>query len=57
MDVVDMADDDDLYRRVVPYFIVEGDRISSAAFKDRRGKPDTSISVDLARLTTPIECL
>jgi hypothetical protein len=57
IDVVEIDDDDELYRRIVHYFVLDDGRISSSAFKDRRGKPDRSISVDLARLTTPEACL
>jgi hypothetical protein len=55
--LVDVADDDGLYRRIVHYFVLDDGRVSSAAFKDQRGKPDPSISVDIARLTTPEACL
>jgi len=54
--VVDIDDDDDLYRRVVPYHIKPNLQVSSAAFKDKRG-PLRRFSVDLARLTTPEESL
>ena len=54
MEVID--DEDVLYRRVVPYFIVEdGKRVSSGAYKPKQ-EPHR-ISVDLARLTTPQETL
>jgi hypothetical protein len=56
-DLVAVADADELYRRIVHYFVLDDGRVSSAAFKDRRGKPDPSISVDIARLTTPEACL
>ena len=56
-DDVDVADSDDLYRRILPYHIKPDGAVSSAAFKDRRGRPLQRFSVDLARLTTPEECV
>ena len=53
---VTVDDEDHLYRRVFPYHIVDR-RVSTAAFKDRRKKPLNKFSTDLARLTTPEECL
>jgi hypothetical protein len=51
-----IADADELYRRLAPDFVKADGSISSAAFK--RGKiPDPEVSVDLARLTTPVRCL
>jgi hypothetical protein len=47
---------DDLYRRLVGFHINPDGTVNSAAFK-LDGKPDGSISVDLARLTTPERCL
>ena len=52
-----IEDADDLYRRIVPYYIKKDGSISSAAFMKDRGKtPDNEISVEIARLTTPVEC-
>lgn len=53
-----IAVDDKLYRRVLRRYVLEAQhRISSAAFKDKKGKkPDEEPSVDLARLTTPVDC-
>lgn len=56
-DLEEIADDDDLYRRIVPYYIKKDGTISSAAFMTNRGKtPDNAISVEIARLTSPGEC-
>jgi hypothetical protein len=44
--------EDVLYRRVFGYFVKEGDQISSVAFMTRSKKPDPSISVHLARITS-----
>ena len=55
--VTEILDEDALYRRLLPYYVKAGGRVSSAAYK-RRGKvPESEISVDLARLTTPEETL
>jgi hypothetical protein len=54
---VEIADADELYRRVLPFHLRADGTVSSSAFKDRRGKPDTHISVDIATLTTIDECL
>lgn len=51
-----IADDDALYRRLAPGHIDPDGSVNSAAFK-LRGRPDFSISVDLAKLTTPEEAL
>ena len=51
-DQVDVSDDDDLYGRIAPDHVNSDGTVNSAAFK-RAGKPDPSISVNLARLTTP----
>jgi hypothetical protein len=58
MDELEVIEDaDDLYRRIVPYYIKKDGSISSAAFMKDRGKtPDNEISVEIARLTTPVEC-
>jgi hypothetical protein len=53
---VDIRDEDELYRRLIPFSVQDG-RVTSAAFYDRRGKPDPSISVNLARLSTLEETL
>jgi hypothetical protein len=53
---VAIDNDDALYRRLAPHCIKPGNAISSAAFKTRN-QWDTQISVDLARLTTPHQCL
>lgn len=55
-DIVTIADGDDLLRRVLPYFIKADDSVSSAAFKKRNKQPDNEISVELARLSSPVEC-
>jgi hypothetical protein len=52
----DIADEDELYRRLLPMHINEDGTVNSAAFK-RRGKPEIEISVDLARRTTVVETL
>ncbi|MBO1347137.1 MAG: hypothetical protein EBE86_006960 [Hormoscilla sp. GUM202] len=52
----EIVDNDQLYRRLVSFHVNPDGTVNSAAFK-RRGKPDNSISVDLARLTTPQETL
>jgi len=49
--------DDILYRRLLRFHIKPTGQISSAAFKDKKGRPDSEVSVDLARLTTPERCL
>ena len=51
-----IADDDALYRRLAPGHVDPDGSVNSAAFK-LRGRPDFSISVDLAKLTTPEEAL
>jgi len=47
-EVIEVLDDDELYRRIHPMHQRPGGKITSAAFKHK--KP---ISVDIARLTTP----
>ena len=47
-----ISDEDDLYRRLAPLQVNDDGTVNSAAYK-RDGKPDNSISMDLARLTTP----
>lgn len=53
----DILPEDVLYRRVFSYFITDDDRISSVAFMTRSKKPDPSISVHLARITSAEQCL
>lgn len=50
--VVEIAADDELYRRLAPLHVNPDGTVNSAAFK-LRGFPDPELSVDLARLTTP----
>jgi hypothetical protein len=47
-----IADEDILYRRIARHAVRKDGTVSSSAFKVRN-EPDNSISVDLARLTTP----
>jgi hypothetical protein len=54
--IVAIDDDDRLYRRMVPDHFHEDGSVKSNAYK-LNGKPDPSISVDLARLTTPEESI
>jgi hypothetical protein len=49
--IVVIDDDDFLYRRLVPDHLHEDGSVKSNAYK-LNGKPDPSISVDLAKLTT-----
>ncbi len=49
--IVAIDDDDRLYRRLVPDHFYEDGSVKSNAYK-LNGKPDPSISVDLAKLTT-----
>ena len=59
VDIVEIQDEDELYRRLASDWVTNGE-VNSAAFKDK-GKPRSgtpvplSISVDLARKTTPQE--
>ena len=56
-DLEEIADRDELYRRLSKRSHIKGNgKVSSAAFK-RNKQPENSISVDLARLTTPQESL
>jgi len=50
-----ISPEDELYRRVAPDQIANGE-VTSAAYKVR-GNPDNHISVDLARLTDPATSL
>ncbi|WP_341733689.1 hypothetical protein [Microcoleus sp. EPA2] len=52
----EIADNDILYRRIPNVHLYEDGTVKSVAFQVR-GKPDNSISVELARLTTPQESL
>lgn len=54
--VEEIADSDELYRRLAPEHINPDGSVNSAAFK-LRGRPDPQISVEVARLTTPQESL
>ena len=51
MKIVDILDEDDLYRRVISLWIKDNGKPSSAAFQNTSGTND--MSVDLDRLTTP----
>ena len=48
----EVADRDELYRRLAPGAIRDDRTVSRIAYMGN-GKPDVEISVDLARLTTP----
>ena len=52
MDIVEIQDTEELYRRIHPYHIKPDGTVSSAAFK---GGDSYELSVELARLTTPEE--
>jgi len=51
--IIDIEDDDDLYRRIHPHFQKENGKISSAVFKQR----NPYLSIDVAKLTTPEKSL
>ena len=51
-DLLDIHDDDELYRRIPRGHIKRNGQIGSPAFL-LDGKPDPQISVELARVTTP----
>lgn len=51
MHVLDIYDDDELYRRIPLYWIKPSGNPSSAAFQNTTGTDD--MSVDLGKLTTP----
>lgn len=55
-EIVEIADDDGLYRRLGPNHFYPDGTVNSNAYKFN-GKPAPSISVDLGRLTTPAEAL
>ena len=52
-----ITDDDELYRRIFPYYVKPDGTISSAAYMTKSKKPDPECSVYLARLTTAEEVL
>ena len=57
VEILEIKDEDELYRRLAPDWVTNGE-VNSAAFKEggrpRSGTPvDLRISVDLARETTP----
>lgn len=52
MDVVEILDTDELYRRIHPNHLKPDGTVSSAAFK---GSDSYELSVDLGQLTTPEE--
>ena len=54
--IVEIGDDDLLYRRLGPDHVSPDGTVNSNAFK-LHGRPDPEISVDLAKLTTPGESL
>ena len=51
MKILEILDEDELYRRVPLLWIKEGGNISSAAFQNTTNTDD--MSVDLGKLTTP----
>ncbi len=51
MDIIEILDEDDLYRRVSPFWVKADGKISSGAFQNTSGTE--AMSVDLGRLTTP----
>lgn len=53
MQIVEILDEDDLYRRVPPLWMKGDGSITSGAFQNTRDTDD--MSVDLGRLTTPEE--
>jgi hypothetical protein len=54
---VELADGDELYRRLAPHHVRDDGTVNSSAFKRGKGF-DPSISVDLARLTaTPQDAI
>ena len=55
--MVQVSDEDELYRRIISYHLKPDNTISSAAFTLRSRQPDPECSVYLARLTTPKEVL
>lgn len=50
MDMVEITDDDELYRRLAPHQFAGG-TVNSSAYKLSKKDYDTSISVDLKRLS------
>ncbi len=53
MDLEEIRDEDELYRRVPDLWVKENGNISSAAFQNTSGTDE--MSVDFARLTTPVK--
>lgn len=51
--IIEISDEDQLYRRIFPLHIKENGQVSSAAFKSK----DPKLSVDVAKLTTPKKSL
>jgi len=51
MHILEIYDDDELYRRIPLYCVKPNGNLSSAAFQNTTGTND--MSVDLGRLTTP----
>ncbi len=56
MQMIEIADEDDLFRRIVSWQMNPDGTVNSGAFK-LQGKPDPSASVELAKLTTAEACL
>ena len=54
MEVVDIEDNDLVYRRIAPEFIKPNGELASPVYM-RDGRPDDAVSVDLARFTSPAE--
>jgi hypothetical protein len=53
---VAVADEDRLYRRIAPGWVKPDGTLASVAYM-RSGRPDSEVSVDLARLTTTEQTL
>lgn len=53
--IVPVEGDDELYRRIVSFHLYDDGTVNPAAFR-LRGKPDPSLSVEHAKLTTAREC-
>jgi hypothetical protein len=54
--IVEIFDDDFLFRRLAPSHLNPDGTVNSNAYK-RDGRPDTEVSVDLSRLTSVREAL
>lgn len=54
--LVEIEDNDELYRRIFPEYVRANGTVSLKAFM-LSGYPDPQVSVDLARLTTPEEAV